>query len=136
MYERYMSNTYAIAGNLTLGAILGAALFVMPLTANAADPATTFGMSCAGCHEGGGNIIRPQSTLKLADLEKNGLVDPDALYKVIYSGKGSMPGFGEGCEPKLSCTFAQRLSDEDVKAMTNYVLDQAKAGWPKANQSY
>lgn len=45
------------------------------------------------------------STLRLPELEQNGLSDPSALYKLLYEGKGRMPGFGEECAPKVStCT--------------------------------
>jgi hypothetical protein len=35
---------------------------------------------------------RRDATLQLEDLRKYGLADSEALYQVIYSGKGSMPG--------------------------------------------
>jgi mono/diheme cytochrome c family protein len=105
----------AIAGALlsavlALTGTLGGAVF--PPTAAAAAPAEVFSKSCAGCHTGGGNIVRPQATLKLADLQKYGLTDPDELYKLIYYGRGSMPGYGEGCTGKVGlylsivCLFA------------------------------
>ncbi|PSC69669.1 cytochrome chloroplast precursor [Micractinium conductrix] len=97
-------------------------------------PAATFGKSCTGCHAGGGNVIRRDATLQLADLQKYGMADGDggALYDVIYSGKNSMPGFGEGCAPRGACTFGPRLADEDIRQLAEYVLAQANAGWPAA----
>lgn len=41
-------------------------------------------------------------TLYLADLEKNQLADPPAIYQVIYSGRGKMPGYGIDCAPKVT----------------------------------
>ena len=35
---------------------------------------------------------RRDATLQLEDLRKYGLADSEALYQVIYSGTGSMPG--------------------------------------------
>jgi cytochrome c6 len=50
----------------------------------------------------GGNIIQANATLFQADLEKYGFADSDSLYKIIYSGKGRMPGFGTDCAPRVS----------------------------------
>lgn len=55
----------------------------------------------AGCHTNGGNIIQAGATLFQADLVKNGFSDSESLYKLIYSGKGRMPGFGQDCAPKV-----------------------------------
>lgn len=57
---------------------------------------------------GGGNIIQGGATLFQADLVKNGAADSDSLYKLIYSGKGRMPGFGKECAPKVG-PILQRL---------------------------
>ena len=94
--------------------------------ASAASPDTVkvFENSCAGCHSGGGNIIKRDATLELSDLKKYGLDSPDALYDIIYGGKGSMPGFGEGCTPKGKCTFAKRLGDDEVRNLAAYILEQ------------
>jgi cytochrome c6 len=89
----------------------------------------TFASTCAGCHAGGGNIVRRDATLKLEDLTKYGIDSVDELYNVIYSGRGSMPGYGEGCTPKGACTFGRRLSETDVRDLAEFVLKQAKAGW-------
>jgi hypothetical protein len=53
---------------------------------------------------GGGNIIQSGATLFQEDLVKNGFADSDSLYKLIYSGKGRMPGFGADCAPKVLTT--------------------------------
>lgn len=45
--------------------------------------------------------MQPGATLSLQDMNRNGLLDVDAVYKVVYSGKGKMYGFGEGCTPKV-----------------------------------
>lgn len=81
-----------------------------------------------GCHAGGGNIVGG-STLRLPELEQNGLSDPSALYKLLYEGKGRMPGFGAECAPKGQCTFGPRLTDDELSAMAQYVLQQAQKGW-------
>lgn len=58
----------------------------------------------AACHKGGGNTVQPGATLSLGDMQRNGLLDVDAVYKVVYSGKGKMYGFGQGCAPKVCVT--------------------------------
>lgn len=114
----------------------------------AAEVQQVFQASCAGCHAGGGNVVQAGATLKLADLQRNGVADPDALFKVIYSGRGKMPGYGKECTPKVrgntkwsttlcvapsvyqgKCTFGPRLSDEEIQSLTTYILEQAEAGW-------
>lgn len=88
-----------------------------------------FENSCAGCHAAGGNVVKRDATLFLSDLKRYGLDDPSELYSMIYSGKGSMPGFGEECQPKGKCTFGRRFSDEQIDHLVRYILDQAADGW-------
>lgn len=88
-----------------------------------------FSNTCAGCHAGGTNIVRRDATLSLDDLTKYGINSVDELYKLIYSGRGAMPGYGEGCAPKGACTFARRLTDEQVTDLAEYVLVKANTGW-------
>ncbi len=97
-----------------------------PSMALAASDATVqvFQNSCAGCHAGGGNIVKRDATLALSDLQKYGLDGPDQLYDIIYKGRGSMPGFGEGCTPKGACTFAKRLTDDQIRDLAGYILEQ------------
>ena len=83
----------------------------------------------AACHKGGGNIVQPGATLLRADLERNGVLDVDALYAIIYSGKGKMYGFGQECAPKGRCTFGTKLADADVRALAELVLRNADGGW-------
>ena len=70
------------------------------------------------------------ATLKLADLQRYGLTEPEAVYDVIYNGRGRMPGYGLECAPKLRCTFAKRLTDDEIRGLAAYVLEQAAADWP------
>jgi hypothetical protein len=74
--------------------------------ADAAAAEGSFAMKCAGCHMGGGNVVAAGATLFPADLQRNGVGDAESLYKIIYSGKGKMPGFGQDCAPKVSCLRA------------------------------
>lgn len=87
------------AGPLAAAAVLLAA---GPAAADGGSTApANFGFSCAGCHMGGGNVTAPGATLRLEDLQRNGFADGDALYALIYSGRGKMPGFGQDCAPKV-----------------------------------
>ncbi|KAG2451209.1 hypothetical protein HYH02_003816 [Chlamydomonas schloesseri] len=95
----------------------------------AAEAPELFANKCAGCHMNGGNILAVGATLFSEDLQKNGVDSPEALYKIIYSGKGKMPGFGKECAPKGACTFGPRLSDEEVTSLATYVSERAAASW-------
>jgi len=81
---------------LSLSLSLSLFLPLYPALAASEETVQTFQNSCAGCHAGGGNIVKRDATLALSDLQKYGLDGPDQLYDIIYSGRGSMPGFGQG----------------------------------------
>ena len=55
----------------------------------------------AGCHVGGGNMVQAGATLKEADLQRNSAASVEAIYDLVYNGKGKMPGYGAGCAPKV-----------------------------------
>ena len=59
------------------------------------------GFAQTGCHAGGGNIVQAGASLQTGDLQKNGAASTDAIYKLIYSGKGKMPGYGKECTPRV-----------------------------------
>ena len=50
---------------------------------------------------GGGNVVQAGATLKEGDLQKNGVASVEAIYDLVYNGKGKMPGYGAGCAPKV-----------------------------------
>lgn len=87
--------------------------------AAAAAPAadSLFAVNCAGCHVGGGNIIRRGKTLKQKALVRNGYADVAAITALITQGKGIMPA------------YADRLSSEEIDAIAQYVQQQAETGW-------
>lgn len=119
------------AARAPLGAgLCGAAAVLLSPPALALDAPAQFARSCAGCHVAGGNVVDARKTLRAPDLEANGVAEKDALAKLVYYGKGKMPGYGEGCAPAGRCTFAARLSDAEIDALAAYVLEQAAAGWP------
>jgi len=45
--------------------------------------------------------VQSGATLRTGDLQKNGMLDPEALYNLIYKGKGKMPGYGINCAPRV-----------------------------------
>lgn len=55
-----------------------------------------------GCHINGSNIVQAGATLFTPDLIRNNAADGASLYKLIYEGKGKMPGFGQECAPRVS----------------------------------
>ena len=77
--------------------------FCFPIQAwsiNNQDGKSLFTNYCSGCHINGGNIIRRNKTLKLSDLKRNGLDNPDAIAEIARNGIGIMNGYekflGEG----------------------------------------
>lgn len=74
-------------------------------------------------------MLQPGATLFTEDLQRNGRAMPEALYEIIYSGKGKMPGFGQDCAPRGACTFGARFTDAEVQEQVDYVLARAAAGW-------
>jgi len=115
----------------SLAAIGAALLLTSPLPSNADvhQSAQVFTNTCAGCHAQGGNIVRRDATLQLDDLTKYGLTGTNELYELIYNGRGSMPGYGDGCAPKGACTFGKRLTDDEIHDLSEYVLARARSSW-------
>jgi cytochrome c6 len=76
-----------------------------------------FEAQCAGCHAGGGNIVRRGKTLKLKALVKNHVDTEEAITELITQGKGNMSAYGD------------RLTPEEITALAQYVLNQAQQDW-------
>lgn len=76
-----------------------------------------------------GNVLQAGATLFPSDLERNGVNDAATIYNLIYSGKNKMPGYGSKCEPRGQCTFGARLSDDEIRGVVDYVLEQSAQGW-------
>ena len=85
--------------------------------------AAIFETKCAACHANGGNVLNPQKTLDVKALEKYKYDEQAAIVQLLKVGKGQMPKY-QGAIPPVS-----RLSDEDIEAVAQYVLDTSKAGW-------
>jgi cytochrome c6 len=76
-----------------------------------------FEAQCAGCHAGGGNIIRRGKNLKLKALVKNHVDTEETIAALITKGKGNMSA------------YADRLTPEEIGTLAAYVLDQAQRDW-------
>jgi cytochrome c6 len=77
-----------------------------------------FEAHCAGCHPGGGNIIRRGKTLKQKALTQNGYDRPETLTEIITHGKGN-----------LMSAFGDKLTPEEIQAVVTYVLAEAAQDW-------
>ena len=82
-----------------------------------AQPAELFEANCAACHANGGNIIRRGKTLKSKALARYGYDNSEAITALVNQGKGAMPA------------YADRLSETEISALAQYVLEQADSGW-------
>ncbi|NJN86502.1 MAG: c-type cytochrome [Leptolyngbyaceae cyanobacterium SL_7_1] len=76
-----------------------------------------FEVHCAGCHINGGNIIRRGKNLRQKALEKNGYGSVEAIAQIVTNGKNNMSAYGD------------RLTPEQIQAVSSYVLEQAQQGW-------
>lgn len=77
-----------------------------------------FTQNCIGCHAGGNNVISIKKTLKQDALDENKINTVEAITRQVTNGNpAGMPAFGE------------RLSEDDIKNVASYVLNQAKIGW-------
>ena len=109
-----------------------AAALAVTLSAGSAladTSAETFNKTCAGCHAAGGNVVSAGKSLCPMELQRNGVNDADTIYNLIYGGKNKMPGYSQDCQPKGQCTFGARLSDEEVRGLAEYVVEQSKLDW-------
>jgi cytochrome c6 len=76
-----------------------------------------FQKNCAPCHAGGGNVMRWWKNLKLNTLKNNKLDSEEAIAHLVTNGKNSMSAYKD------------RLTEEEIKNVSAYVLQQAKNNW-------
>ncbi len=84
----------------------------------APNPQALFEAHCSSCHAHGGNLIRRGKNLQQKTLLRNGYGEVGAIAPLITQGKGVMPA------------YADRLGESEIEAIAQYVLEQAKIGWP------
>jgi cytochrome c6 len=82
-----------------------------------AQGAQLFEAQCAGCHAGGGNIIRRGKNLKLKALQKNKFDTLESIVSLVTLGKGNMSA------------YADRITPEEIQIVSAYVLSQANQDW-------
>lgn len=85
--------------------------------ADASAGAEVFSNNCNACHSGGKNLINPVKTLSINDLKSNQMDSEAAIITLVTNGKPPMPAFGS------------TLSEEQIKNVAAYVMQQANAGW-------
>ncbi len=73
--------------------------------------------NCSGCHINGGNIIRRNKTLKLKDLKRNNIDNPEAIAKIARNGIGSMSGYKD------------KLGDNGDNHVAQWIWDQSQKAW-------
>ena len=74
----------------------------------------TFAMNCSPCHPQGGNLIKPEKTIKGSKK----LTNPKALLEWIRKSVASMPVFP-----------AARISDKQAEELYLYIVMAAKNEW-------
>jgi cytochrome c6 len=67
-----------------------------------------FKAKCAACHPDGGNIMKPNETIK-------GIKDAKKILKQVRKGGGGMPAFD-----------AKTISDADAKQLADYIIKTFK----------
>ena len=80
---------------IVAGLLIALVLPAQRVSALSTDGAQLFDLHCAGCHPNGGNIIRRGRSLKLNDLSKRGLDNPEAIATIAREGIGQMSGYGD-----------------------------------------
>ena len=90
------------------------------------DGRKIFDSSCAACHAGGGNILpfAKDKTLFKDALAKNGYNNKESIARIVSEGKGLMLPYGP-----IGDKLPASLNPEQIDAVSNYVLQQANAGW-------
>ena len=95
-------------------------LISFPLSLNSMEERNAeniFSQHCAGCHIKGGNIIRRNKTLKLKDLNRNGIDSPDAIAKIAKEGIGSMSGYKDV------------LGEDGDEIVAKWIWEQSQNAW-------
>jgi cytochrome c6 len=82
-----------------------------------AQGAKVFSANCAACHMNGNNVVNAAKNLKAETLKQYSMDSEAAIVTQVTNGKNAMP------------SFKSKLSDEQIKAVAAYVLDQSAKGW-------
>ena len=90
-------------------------MFAASAEKNESKGAKLFQQSCAACHPGGGNIIKPAMTLHKKDLDAHGVKTAKDIV-----GKMRNPG------PGMTRFDTKTVSDEDAMEIAQYVVKTFK----------
>ncbi|GLI69069.1 hypothetical protein VaNZ11_013613, partial [Volvox africanus] len=111
------------AWRVPAAALLSAAMVVLAAAPDSqatdlALGAQVFNGNCAACHQGGRNSVITEKTLEKAALEQylDGGFNIEAIIYQVENGKGAMPA------------WADRLSEEEIQSVAEYVYKQAAEG--------
>jgi len=81
------------------------------------DGETFFRNVCAGCLVRGGSVIlKGSKSLKLADLEKRGIANVNAIATIANEGIGYMKG------------YKHKLKDGEDKILAQWIIQNAENG--------
>jgi cytochrome c6 len=105
---------------VVLAGLLLLVFWPRPAWGQPVDGGHLFELHCAGCHPRGGNIIRRGRTLRLADLQRQGIDGPESVARIATSGIGRMDGYGAV------------LGEGGAEPLAAWVWEQALANWPRS----
>ena len=96
--------------------IIGTVIFtITSSSAIAASGEALFKQHCTVCHPDGGNVIKPTHSLHKNHLEQQGIKNWEGIVKYMRT-----PG------PGMTAFDAKTISDQDAKAIAEYVLKTFK----------
>ncbi|UFS69306.1 c-type cytochrome [Geomonas sp. RF6] len=82
-----------------------------PPTTEGASGEGLFKMHCSGCHPNGGNVVKPEHTLKRDHLKAHNITKAEDIVKIMRN-----PG------PGMNKFDAATVPDKDATAIAEYVL--------------
>ena len=109
-----------------LTCLISTLLFAASVSAE--DGKAVFDSNCIACHINGGNIVDPTKTLSKKHLEK--LVDEGGKYQGVPLADAVYKLLKEGVKGTAMMSF-ERLGEDKIKAVRDYVIQQAETGWPE-----
>lgn len=83
-----------------------------PVTAEGTTGEGLFKQHCSACHAGGGNVVKPEHTLKKDHLKTHNITKPEDIVKIMRNPGPGMNKFDEATVP-----------DKDATAIAEYILN-------------